>query len=208
MPNDNSEPKVSATQPDLPPTATQPSATRVETISKWIAIAGGLATALVAVGNYVRSVSIADRELDWKQAEQARQLVDRLHEDEGWQAMLMLEWDEGYDLKLPGDVFVTVRRAYAVLRRSLGSTPEPPLTPLDRAVIARFDRFFFLVAQMQVAIRSQLVKQADVRFPISWYTRERLCPERALFDRYMKTNSAPETMAFFAALPEWACSAS
>ena len=205
MPNDNS----SATQPDLPPTVKPPSASRVEAISKWVALIGGLVTALVAVGNYVRSVSIADRELDWKQAEQARQLVDRLHEDEGWQAMLMLEWDDGYDLKLPGDVFVTVKRAeaYTMLRRSLASAPGAPLTPLERAVIARFDRFFFLVAQMQVAVRSQLVKQADVRFPISWYTRERLCPERALFDQYMKANSAPETMAFFAALPEWACSA-
>ncbi len=49
------------------------------------------------------------RELEWKQAEMARTLINRMMSDEGWQAMTMLDWEEG--------------RTYAI---APGMTAHPP----------------------------------------------------------------------------------
>ena len=49
------------------------------------------------------AVSQSVRELEWKQAEMARTLVNGMMADEGWQAMTMLDWEEGRDYELaPG----------------------------------------------------------------------------------------------------------
>ena len=51
----------------------------------------------VGIGQYRRGVSQSIRELEWKQADMARTLINGMMNDEGWQAMTKLDWEEGRD---------------------------------------------------------------------------------------------------------------
>ena len=72
-----------------------PNATRLEWIGKYAAILSALVAAAVGIGQYRRGVSQSVRELEWRQADMARTLINGMMNDEGWQAMTMLDWEEG-----------------------------------------------------------------------------------------------------------------
>ena len=80
-----------------------PNATRLEWIGKYAAILSALVAMAVGIGQYRRGVSQSIRELEWKQADMARTLINGMMADEGWQAMTMLDWEEGRDYEIsPG----------------------------------------------------------------------------------------------------------
>ena len=70
-------------------------------------------------------------------------------------------------------------------------------------IIDRYDRLFFVVSQLQVAVESGLVRKDDVAFPLSWLREKRLCRHKQVLLDYMKENAAPETTDFFASLDVW-----
>ena len=72
-----------------------PNATRLEWIGKYAAILSALVAMAVGIGQYRRGVSQSMRELKWRQADMARTMVNAMMKDEGWQAMTMLDWEEG-----------------------------------------------------------------------------------------------------------------
>ena len=80
-----------------------PNVNRLESIAKYAAILSALVAAVVGIGQYRRGVSQSIRELEWKQADMARTLINGMMADEGWQAMTMLDWEEGRDYEIaPG----------------------------------------------------------------------------------------------------------
>jgi len=82
-----------------------PNATRLEWIGKYAAILSALVAMAVGIGQYRRGVSQSMRELEWKQADMARTMVNAMMKDEGWQAMTMLDWEEGRTYEIaPGTV--------------------------------------------------------------------------------------------------------
>ena len=77
-----------------------PNATRVE----WIAKVRGDPQRPRRRGGRHRSippqrVSQSIRELEWRQADMARTMINAMMRDEGWQAMTMLDWEEGRDVR-------------------------------------------------------------------------------------------------------------
>lgn len=87
-----------------------PDASRLEWIAKYTAIISALVAATVGIANYRRGVSQSIKELEWKQAEMARTMINGMMNDEGWQAMTMLDWEEGRTYEIaPG---VTVRSSH------------------------------------------------------------------------------------------------
>ena len=83
--------------------AAVPDANRLEWIAKYAAIVSALVAAAVGIGQYRRGVSQSIRELEWRQADMARTLINGMMNDEGWQAMTMLDWEEGRDYEIaPG----------------------------------------------------------------------------------------------------------
>ena len=72
-----------------------PDASRIEWIGKYLAILSALVAMAVGIGQYRRGVSQSIKELEWKQADMARTLINGMMNDEGWQAMTMLDWEEG-----------------------------------------------------------------------------------------------------------------
>jgi hypothetical protein len=181
-----------------------PNATRLEWIGKYAAILSALVAMAVGIGQYRRGVSQSIRELEWKQAEMARTLVNGMMADEGWQAMTMLDWEEGraYEIApgtivriLPKDVPVAIEAAL----RAKGSQR----TETQRFITDRYDRFLFRVSQLQTAVRSGLVRQEDVRFPLEWYVEKRICSHKKVLLAYMAENSTMESTQFFESLDAW-----
>jgi hypothetical protein len=176
----------------------------VETITKNAAVIGGLVTAIVAVAQLARGVSQSVREFEWKQAEQGRALVHAMLTDRGWDAMTMLDFSEGRTYAIAPDTNVMIRPSDVELAlKEAMSEKAPQRTDTQRFIIDRYDRLFFLVSQLQVAVRSDLVRKGDVAFPLSWYVEKRLCRRKQLILDYMKENAAPETIDFFASLDAW-----
>ena len=154
-----------------------PNASRLEWIGKYAAILSALVAATVGIGQYRRGVSQSIRELEWKQADMARTLINGMMEDEGWQAMTMLDWEEGRDLRDRA----RHESAYPPTRCSRGDrsglTSERVASARRHSDSSRTDMTGFCseVSQLQAAVRSGLVRKDDVRFPLEWYVEKRLC---------------------------------
>ncbi len=82
-------------------------------------------------------------------------------------------------------------------------TDGPRRTETQRFIGDRYDRFFFLVSQLQTSIRSGLVRKDDAQFPLSWYVEKRLCGHRKLILAYIAANSTPESAQYFESLESW-----
>jgi hypothetical protein len=171
---------------------------RFESFAKWIGTIGALVAVFTGIYQFAQSNSQNARELRWKQAELAREMVNKMVDDDGWKAMEMLDWeDEGRGYEINGrEEKVNANAVYAALENDES-------TDKDKYILYRLDRTFFLVSQLEAAVRSELVRIEDVRFPLSWYAAKRMCPRRRLFETYMQENAAPETLQFFERLPEW-----
>lgn len=171
---------------------------RLGSYVKFVGIIGGLIAAFSGIYNLWQSNVHNGRELRWKQAELARVMVTKMMDDDGWKAMEMMDWDdEGREYEINGQkVKINVNTVYAALEKDQS-------TDMDRNIIDRLDRTFFLISQLESAVRSELVRIEDVKFPLSWYAAQRMCPRRQLFESYMIENAAPETLQFFGRLDEW-----
>ena len=179
-------------------------ANRLEWIGKYAAIASALVAASVGIAQYRRGVSQSVRELEWRQAEMARTMINGMMSDQGWDAMTMLDWEEGrtYEVApgtrvriLPRDVPEAIEASLRVKGRQRTET--------QRFITDRFDRFLFVVSQLQIAVRSGLVRHEDVKFPLNWYVEKRLCGHKKLLLEYIAENSVPESKQFFESLDAW-----
>ena len=141
-------------------------ASRLESIWRYATIVSALVAAVVGIGQYRRGVSQSIRELEWRQAEMARTLVNAMMNDEGWQAMTMLDWEEGrtYEIAPGMRVRILPRDVPVALEASL-RTNGRQRTETQRFITDRYDRFLFLVSQLQAAVRSGLVQKG--RCPVS-----------------------------------------
>ena len=176
---------------------------RLESAAKVIGIVAAIVTAVLGIIQLDRAVDQYAEDLRWKQASLAREMTNKMVEDEGWQAVEMLDWEE------TGSQFEIEKGQKAAIKASDVSSAldtskkEKDLTKKDRFIRYRFDRLFFLVSQLQSAVSSKLVRLDDVRFPLAWYAKNRICRQKAIFEKYMEQNAAPETLQFFRSLREW-----
>ena len=181
-----------------------PDVNRIETIAKYVAIVSALVAASVGIGQFRRGVAHSVRELEWKQAEMARTIVNGMLNDEGWDAMAMLDWEEGriYEIRPGMTVRILPTEVAPALEAALQTT-GPKRTETQRFIGDRYDRFLFLVSQLQTAVRSGLVRKEDVQFPLSWYVEKRLCGHKKLLLAYIALNSTPESAQYFESLDAW-----
>ena len=181
-----------------------PNPTRLELIGKYAAIVSALVAASIGIAQFRRGVSQSVRELEWKQAEMARTLVNGMMADEGWQAMTMLDWEEGRDYEIaPGTKVRILPRDVPVAIEAALHAKGSQRTETQRFITDRYDRFFFTVSQLQAAVRSGLVRKDDVRFPLEWYVEKRICRHKKLLLAYMAENSTIESKQFFESLDAW-----
>src|SRR5205085_8563079 len=137
---------------------------KLESIGKMVAIFAAIVTAILGVIQLRRSVDQSAEELRWKRAGLAREMINKMVEDDGWQAMEMLDWEEigtEFEIKKGQKARISANDVYSALDIN---KKEKDLKEKDRFIRYRFDRLFFLVSQLQSAVESQLVKIEDVRF--------------------------------------------
>ena len=163
-----------------------PNSNRLEWVARYVAIISALVAATIGIGQFRRGVAQSERELEWKQAEMARTLTNAMLKDEGWQAMTMLDWAEGRDYEItPGTRVRILPRDIPIAIAASLRVDGPKRTETQRFITDRFDRFLFLVSQLQSAVDSGLVRKEDVRFPLEWYVEKRLCTHKKLLLAYM-----------------------
>jgi hypothetical protein len=146
-----------------------PNAIRLEWIGKYAAILSALVAMAVGIGQYRRGVSQSMRELEWRQADMARTMVSAMMKDEGWQAMTMLDWEEGRTYEISPGTVVRIRPTDVpmAIEASLRKNGRKR-TETQRFITDRYDRFLFAVSQLQSAVRSGLVRKDDVQFLLNW----------------------------------------
>ena len=130
-----------------------PNPTRLELIGRYAAIVSALVAASIGIAQFRRGVSQSVRELEWKQAEMARTLVNDMMGDEGWEAMTMLDWEEGRDYEIaPGTKVRILPRDVPVAIEAALHAKGSQRTETQRFITDRYDRFFFTVSQLQAAV--------------------------------------------------------
>jgi hypothetical protein len=179
-------------------------ASRIESIGKYAAIISALVAAAIGIAQYRRGVSQSVRELEWRQAEMARTMINGLINDDSWQAMTMLDWEEGrvYEVA-PGTTVRILPRDVPVALEAALRVNGSKRTETQRFITDRYDRLFFAVSQLQTAVRSGLIRLDDVRFPLDWYVEKRMCGHKKLLLAYMDEYSTIESRQFFESLDAW-----
>jgi hypothetical protein len=116
----------------------------------------------------------------------------------------MLDFVEGRTYEIGPDTKVLIRptEVAPALEATIRAT-ERPRTETQRFITERYDRLFFLVSQLEAAVRTGLVRREDVRFPLSWYIEKRFCKHKKLILDYIAENSADEARQFFESLDAW-----
>lgn len=170
----------------------------LDSVIGFIGVAGGLIAIFTGVFQLWESNQQGARELRWEQAKMAKEMVSDMLADDGWKAMEMMDWDdEGREYEINGNKeLISSRTVYEALENPVSDAKA-------KYIVDRFDRSLFLISQLEIAVRSSLVKIEDVRYPLSWYVSHRMCNKKSLFEDYMKENAAAETLQFFERLTEW-----
>src|SRR5687767_3293021 len=89
--------------PDEPEGPERPS--RLESLAKHFGLLSGLTAAFLGIHQFWQSNVQNARELRWKQAEVAREMMTQMMADEGWKAMEMMDWqDAGRDCEVNGQI--------------------------------------------------------------------------------------------------------
>ena len=182
-----------------------PNATRLEWIGKYAAILSALVAMAVGIGQYRRGVSQSIRELEWKQAEMARTMINGMMNDEGWQAMTMLDWEEGRTYEIaPGMTVRILPRDVPVAIEAALRANGPKRTETQRFITDRYDRFLF--RGESVASGGTLGPGAKGRchgFRSSGTSRNGLCRHKKLLLAYIAEYSTIESKQFFESLDAW-----
>ena len=169
-------------------------------IGKYAAILSALVAMAVGIGQYRRGVSQSIRELEWRQADMARTMINAMINDEGWQAMTMLDWEEGRTYEIASGMIVRIlpRRCSCGHRAALRAN-GPKRTETQRFITDRFDCFLFEVSQLQARYAPAWYAR---RCPVSahWYVEKRLCPHKKLLLAYIAENSTIQSKQFFESL--------
>ena len=129
-----------------------PDANRLETFAKYAAVVSALVAANVGIAQFRRGVSQSVRELEWKQAEMARTIINSMLDDEGWDAMSMLDWEEGRTYEIaPGTKVRILPADVAPALEAALKTHGAQRTETQRFIGDRYDRFLFLVSQLRIS---------------------------------------------------------
>ena len=124
--------------------------------------------------------------------------------DQGWEAVTMLDFVEGREYQIRPDTTVHIRPADVppALEAAIRATRQQR-TEKQRFITDRYDRLFFLVSQLEASVRSGLVRREDVTFPLAWYVEKRFCRHKKLILDYIAENSANEARQFFESFEAW-----
>jgi hypothetical protein len=166
----------------------------VDVLSKGVAIPGGLVAVFMAIHQWRQNRILRERDLRWKQATAAKQLIDEMLDD---------KWAKDATRMLDNS-----QRKYMVNEKSTAITEQDVINSLEMAdkgssektqyIWDCFDFFLYYVELMEQSINNGLFKFGDVEFPLGYYARKlRETEINAAMLAYMKRFEYKNSIAFF-----------
>lgn len=151
-------------------------------LAAWtVGAGGGLVAAFKAIRELKENREQRARELNWKQAAAAKELVDDLQADaRANDAMTMLDWSGRRFLVGDKEIVVTTERMTQALRTDQTDAFQP-----DEVFIRDcFDHLFFHLDRMGHFVEGGLVRHEDVAYPLQYYVR-RMVDFADVFDSFL-----------------------
>ena len=106
----------------------------------------------------------------------ARTMINGMMNGEGWQAMTMLDWEEGHTYEIaPGTNVHILPREFLWPSKQRLRANGSHRTETQRFITDRYDRFLFQVSRLQGGGSLGLRTKGDVRFPLNSYVEHRIC---------------------------------
>ena len=141
------------------------------------------------------------RELRWKQAESARQLIDQMfHEEDSNYATIMLDsYTRTYPVPGAGDVEITWTDVLQALNVQ-SFAKEDPKSDFIRDC---FDMLIYYLDRFEHLIQAGLITFEHVRTPIQYYV-DPMAEHKAIFIPYIQFCKYKNIWRFLDRFPEWA----
>ncbi len=171
-------------------------------VGAWIvAIVGGLTAAGLGIWQAVQNREQRARELRWKQAQSAKELIDELfHENFSNFATLMLDsWARTYPVPQGGDITITWEEVLECLK--VGSfQSEDAKSDFVRDC---FDMLFYYLDRFEHLIQAGLTTFEDLRMPAQYYV-DLMAEDKAVFVTYIEFCKYSNIWHFLDRFPSWA----
>jgi hypothetical protein len=154
----------------------------MQSISWLVASIGGVIAAFKAIAEAKQSRIQRERDLLWKQAGEAKVLLDDMEEDsQADAAMIMLDWTgRQFQVSPRKKQVVTWNDVYRALR----TKDTVSFKPVDVYVRDCFDHLFYHLNRIGLAEVNGLVRVDDVRFPIT-YLLQRMKRRWPVFESFL-----------------------
>lgn len=163
-------------------------------------IIGVLIASFRAIAELHASRQQRERDLRWRQAEAASQLLEKASDNHKIQAALLLLEGTERPIEIAKGEYSVV--AEPTLLRSLRVIGKP--TDTTEAFIREcLDDLFLFYAKLEHYIRSELVRFEDVKFPADYHVRA-ISQYKPYIIRQCKDYGHERTLAFLARFPAWA----
>jgi hypothetical protein len=163
-------------------------------------IAGGLIAAFKAIAEMRLNRIVRERDLRWKQAGSAKQLIDEMFDGpKAKDASLMLDWEER-DYEIDGQV-VTIYTKDII---SALSITDLNFSNTETYIRDCFDYFFYYIQSIEQSLVNHIFLEKAIKFPLEYYARiirdgNVNKPLRKFLEKYHYT----ESVAFFQRFNTW-----
>lgn len=181
--------------------------TVISLIATLVGIVGGLFALFRGVDEVRQSREIRQQEFRWKQADAAKELIEKMSADKNVRcAMKMLDWENRqFDDNGRQTAPITAALMLGALRVSYAHVPQPdPLVfTLDEVFVRDcFEALFDEYERFENYIRIQLINFSDVKFPIGYYVKL-MTRNKPVFKSFLQTYGYELALGLLERFPEW-----
>jgi hypothetical protein len=140
---------------------------RFEMVSKVVAIAGGLISAVVLIISLREGTNQRASELRWEQARLAAELEDDMliNDPQAFNALRLTDWG-AFDFTIEG---AKVRITRDEVHQALDVENNDDLSSSGVFIRESFDRLFYRMGKIERALQSDLIRFEDVCSPMDYY---------------------------------------
>lgn len=174
---------------------------RIEVTAWSVGILGALVAASIGIWQMVETRYQRTEELRWRQANLARELIDKMLADEqAGSALRMLDWEEQsheYEIEVGRKEEINVNDVYSALQVN-----DSQKSPKDVYIRECFDQLFFHINQVERSLRIKVLQFDDVKFPLDYYSKLML-QQKMVFETYMNEYGDKEALTFFQRFEGW-----
>jgi hypothetical protein len=179
--------------------------TLISLIATLVGIVGGLFALFRGVDEVRQSREIRQQEFRWKQADAAKELIEKMSADKNARcAMKMLDW-ENRQFDDNGRQTAPISAALMMSSLRVSNMPQPdPLvfTPDEVFVRDCFEALFDEYERFENYVRINLINFEDVKFPIGYYVRL-MAHNKRVFHAFLQTYGYELALGLLDRFPEW-----